>query len=62
MKITIIDQNQFMTCYLIFNFRPTFSPYFRKITTISISHNVESQGVKNPHFIYGNEFKFDGDF
>ena len=30
---TTFDQNQFMTCYLIFNFRPTFFSYFRKITS-----------------------------
>ena len=40
-KITTFDQNQFMTCYLIFNFRPTYFSYFRKITVISISHNVK---------------------
>ena len=39
-KITPFDQNQFMTCYLIFNFRPTYFSYFRKITAYSISHNV----------------------
>ena len=39
-KITTFDQNQFMTCYLIFNFKPTYFSYFRKITAISISHNV----------------------
>ena len=40
-KITTFDQNQFMTCYLIFNFRPTYFSYFRKITVISISHNFK---------------------
>ena len=40
-KITTFDQNQFMTCYLIFNFKPTYFSYFRKITAISISHNVK---------------------
>ena len=32
-----------MTCYLIFNFRPTNFSYFRKITAISISHNVKKE-------------------
>ena len=45
-KITIFDQNQFMTCYLIFNFRPTYFSYFRKTTAISISHNVKKQMVQ----------------
>ena len=40
-KITTFDQNQFMTCYLIFNFRPTYFSYFLKITAISISDNVK---------------------
>ena len=40
-KITTFDQNQFMTCYLIFNFRPTYFSYFRKIIAISISHKVK---------------------
>ena len=42
-KITSFDQNQFMTGYLIFNFRPTYFSYFRKITSIYISHNVKKQ-------------------
>ena len=42
-KITPFDQNQFMTCYLIFNFRPTYFSYFRKITANSISHNVKKE-------------------
>ena len=45
-KLTIFDQNQFMTCYLIFNFRPTYFSYFRKRTAISISHNVKKQMVQ----------------
>ena len=56
-KITTFDQNQFMSCYLIFNFRPTYFSYFWKITAICISYNVKktrgpkvvlprSQGVK----------------
>ena len=39
-KVTTFAQNQFMICYLIFNFRPTYYSYFRKITALSISHNV----------------------
>ena len=42
-KITTFNQNQFITCYLIFNFRSTFFSYFRKITAFSISHNVKKQ-------------------
>lgn len=42
-NITPFDQNQFMTCYLIFNFRPTYFSYFRKITANSISHNVKKE-------------------
>ena len=42
-KITIFDQNQFMTCYLIFDFRPTYFSYFQKITAISHSHNVKKE-------------------
>ena len=45
-KITIFDQNQFMTCYLIFNFRPTFFSYFRRIIAISVCHNVKKQMVQ----------------
>ena len=41
LKITTFDQNQFMTCYLILNFKPTYFSYFRKITAISISHIVK---------------------
>ena len=40
-KIGTFDQNQFMACYLIFNFRPTYFSYFRKIIALSISHNVK---------------------
>ena len=43
-KITTFDRNQFMTCYLIFNIKPTYFSYFRKITAISISHNVKKRG------------------
>ena len=39
----IFDQNQFMTCYLIFNFKSTYFSYLRKITAISISHNVKKE-------------------
>ena len=42
-KRTTFEQNQFMTCYLIFNFRPTFK------TTDSVFHNVKKQvGQKWP--------------
>ena len=48
-KITTFDQNQFMTFYLIFNFRPTYFSYCRKITAISIFHNVKkTSGPKSP--------------
>ena len=43
-KITTFDQNQFMTCYLILDFRPTYFSYFQKITAISHSHNVKKEG------------------
>ena len=49
-KITTFDQNQFMTCYLIFNFKPTYFSYFRKITAISISHNVKKEVGPNGPF------------
>ena len=42
-KITTFDQNQFMTCYLIFNFRPTYFSYFHKIIAHCNSHNVKKQ-------------------
>ena len=42
-KITTFDQNELMTCYLIFNFRPTYFAYFHKITANSYSHNVKKQ-------------------
>ena len=45
-KITTFDQSQFMTCYLIFNFRPTYFSYFQKIIAYSISHNVKKQVEK----------------
>ena len=48
-KETSFDKNQFMTCYLIFKFRPTFFSYFWKITTDSVFHNVKKQvGKKWP--------------
>ena len=48
-KRTTFDKNQFMTCYLIFNFRPTFFSYFWKITADSVFHNVKKQvGQKWP--------------
>ena len=48
-KRITFDKNQFMTCYLIFNFRPTFFSYFSKITTDSVFHNVKKQvGQKWP--------------
>ena len=42
-KITTFDQNQFMTCCLILDFRPTYFSYFQKITAISHSHNVKKE-------------------
>ena len=62
-KVTTFGQNHFMTCYLIFHFRPTYFSYFRKITAISISHNVkklvdqkwsfpEVKGLRIIFFIY----------
>ena len=55
-KMTNFDQNQFLTLYLILNLRPTYFSYFRKISAISISHNVKkrvdqnlSQGVHYTH-------------
>ena len=48
-KRITFDKNQFMTCYLIFNFRPTFFSYFWKITADSVFHNVKKQvGQKWP--------------
>ena len=49
-KITTFDQNQFMTCYLIFNFKPSYFSYFRKITAISFSHNVKEEVGPNGPF------------
>ena len=46
-KITTFDQNQFMACYLIFNFKPTYFSYFRKITAFSITHNVKKEVSPN---------------
>ena len=37
-------QNQFLTFYLIFNFRLTYFSYFQKITTDSYSHIVKKTG------------------
>ena len=64
-KISTFHQNKFLTCYLIFNFRPTYFSYFRKITGNYNSHNVKktggsktnhprSQGVKPtlPEYLY----------
>ena len=48
-NITTFDQNQFMTCYLIFNFRPTYFSYFQKIIANSNSHNVKKQVEKKFH-------------
>ena len=42
-KITTFDQNQFMTCYLILDFRPTYFSFFRKITALSIPPNVKRE-------------------
>ena len=49
-KVTTFDQNQFMTRYLIFNFVPTYFSYSRKITAISISHNVKKLGEQKWSF------------
>ena len=59
-KITNFDQNQFMTCYLIFNFKPTYFSYFRKITAISISHNVKKEVGPNGPFpvVKGLSYEF----
>ena len=47
--MTTFAQNKFMTCYLIFNFKPAYFSYFRKITATSISHNVKKEmGPKEP--------------
>ena len=43
-KITTFEINQFMTCYLIFYFRPTYFSYFQKIIAISICRNVKKLG------------------
>ena len=40
-KRTTFVQNQFMTCYLILNFKPAYFSYFQKVIAISISHNVK---------------------
>ena len=42
-KIITFDQNQLMTCYLIFHFRPTYFSYFHKITANYNSHKVKKQ-------------------
>ena len=49
-KIATFDQNEFMTCYLIFNFNPTYFSYFRKITAIPIPHNVKKEVGPNGPF------------
>ena len=46
-KIINFDQNEFMTSYLIFNFRPAYFLYFQKIIANSNSHNVKNMGLKN---------------
>ena len=48
-NITTFDENQFLTCYLIFNFRQTYFSYFQKIIPNSICHNVKKQVEKNFH-------------
>ena len=48
-KITTFDQNQFMSCYLIFNLRPTYLPYFQKISAHSNSQKVENKWNKMFH-------------
>ena len=49
-----------MTCYLIFNFRPTFFSYFWKITADSVFHNVKKQvGQKWPFpVVKGLKFQY----
>ena len=42
-KGTTFDLKQFMTCHLIFDFRPTYYSYFQKISANSYSHNVKKQ-------------------
>ena len=42
-KRTTFDQNQCMTSYLIYDFRPTYFSYFQKISANSNSHNVKKQ-------------------
>ena len=39
----IYCMNEFMTCYLIFDFRPTYFSYFQKISANSNSHNVKKE-------------------
>ena len=46
-KMPTFDQNQFLTCYLIFNFRPIYFSYFQKFIAQSISHNVKKQVEQN---------------
>ena len=43
-------QNQFRTCYLILDFRPTYFSYFQKITAISHAHNVKKEVVPKDPF------------
>ena len=47
-KITTFYQNEFLTCYLIFNFRPTFFRTF-KYYTIFFSYKVKTGGPKVFH-------------
>ena len=42
-KIINVVQNQFMTFYLIFNFRLAYFLYFQKIIANSNYHNVKKQ-------------------
>ena len=49
LKIVVL-KDQFMTCYLIFNFRATHFSYFRKITAITISHYVNPLTTGMDHF------------
>ena len=37
------DQDQFITGYLIFDFRPTYVSYLQKISANSHSHNVKKE-------------------
>ena len=50
-KVTTFDQNQFMTFYLIFNFRPTYFSYFQKKSLILILEALKNRWNKliHPH-------------